>query len=163
MSMQTSWESELASLLTDLLAVQDQLLETLTKKRDLLATADTEGLAAIARQEEKLIGSLQHCVERREQLLERARQEGLPSGNVRALTKALPRAERDKIGSQVKLAKSRARLLQHHSLTNWVIVQRTLIHLSQMLEIIATGGRLQPTYGEGEPVNASGTLVDRAA
>jgi hypothetical protein len=37
-----------------------------------------------------------------------------------------------------------------------VIAQRTLIHLSQLLEIIATGGRLQPTYGRAvaEPCGA---------
>lgn len=161
--METSWESELAALLTDLLAAQDELLGILTRKRELLATADTEGLAAIGSQEEKLIGSLQGCLKRREQLLARAGQEGLPCASIRALTGALPRAQRDQLTPQVELASSRARLLQHDSLTNWVVIQRTLIHLSQMLEIIATGGRLQPTYGEREPVSASGALMDRAA
>ena len=60
-------------------------------------------------------------------------------------------------------ATARMRLLQHHSLTNWVLVQRTLIHLSQMLEIIATGGRLKPTYGKDDSVNSGGFLVDQAA
>ena len=161
--MEASWESELASLLTDLLATQDRLLGILTRKRELLAAADTEGLAEISAQEQELIGSLQHSLQRREQLLERARLEGLPAGSVESLARSLPRGSRGKMGERVKLAKSRARLLKHHSLTNWVLVQRTLIHLSQVLEIIATGGRLQPTYGEGDPVNASGALVDRAA
>jgi hypothetical protein len=161
--METSWESELASLLNDLLAVQDELLETLTKKRQLLVATDTDGLAAVGRQEEKLIGSLQECLKRREELLARARQEGLPSASIRAIGRALPQAQRGELDERVRLAGSRARLLKHHSLTNWVLVQRTLIHLSQMLEIIATGGRLQPTYGEGEPAGASGALVDRAA
>ena len=48
------------------------------------------------------------------------------------------------------------RLLQHHSLTNWVLVQRTLIHLSQVLEIIATGGRLKPTYGKDDSADSGG-------
>ncbi|MHC4407137.1 MAG: hypothetical protein ACYTG0_46590, partial [Planctomycetota bacterium] len=60
-------------------------------------------------------------------------------------------------------ATGRARLLQHQSLTNWVVVQRTLIHLSQMLEIIATGGQKQPTYGKEELVEPHGALVDREA
>ncbi len=161
--METSWEPELATLLTDLLAAQEELLRILVKKSDLLVKADSDGLAAIVPQEERLIGTLQRCLTRRQQLLDQAGQEGLPSGSVEALTNALPRAQRGNLGKRVKLARSQARLLQHHSLTNWVVVQRTLIHLSQMLEIIATGGRLQPTYGEGEPVNASGALVDRAA
>jgi hypothetical protein len=161
--METSWESELATLLTDLLAVQDQLLETLTRKRQLLADADTEGLSAIGLQEEQLLGSLQECLRRREELLAKAAQEGLPNASIRALSRALPRAQRGPLEDQVGQANSRARLLRHHSFTNWVLAQRTLIHLSQMLEIIATGGRLRPTYGERELTGGSGALVDRAA
>lgn len=161
--MESSWESELATLLTDLLAVQDELLGTLSRKRQLLVDADTDGLSAIGRQEEQLIGSLQECLERREVLLARAAREGLPSASIRALSRALPRTQRGQLDEHVRLAGSRARLLKHHSFTNWVLTQRTLIHLSQMLEIIATGGRLQPTYGEGQPAGASGALVDRAA
>ena len=161
--METSWESDLATLLTDLLAVQDELLGTLTRKRQLLVDADADGLTAIGRQEERLIGSLQECLRRREELLARATQEGLPSASIRALSRALPRAGRGELDERVALAASRARLLKHHSFTNWVLTQRTLIHLSQMLEIIATGGRLQPTYGEGELVGARGALVDGAA
>jgi len=161
--MEASWESELAKLLTKLLAIQDELLGILTRKGQLLAAADTEGLSAIGPEEERLVDSLQQCLDHRQELLARAGQQGLPSASIRALTQALPRAQRTQLHNQVELADSRARLLKHRSLTNWVVIQRTLIHLSQMLEIIATGGRLQPTYGEGEPVNASGALVDRAA
>ena len=161
--METPWESKLATLLSDLLAVQDELLELLTRKRELLVAADTAGLAQLAPQEERLIADLQQCVRRREELLEQAAGEGLPSKNIRALTKALPRSGRGRLDESVKLASSRARLLQHHALTNWVVVQRTLIHLSQMLEIIATGGQMKPTYGKGDSSSASGALVDRAA
>jgi hypothetical protein len=55
------------------------------------------------------------------------------------------------------------RLLQHHSLANWVLAQRSLLHVAQMLEIIATGGRLQPTYGNGESSMSGGALVDHQA
>lgn len=161
--METSWETELAVLLTDLLAVQDQLLEILTKKRELLIAGDGEGLAAVAPQEEELIGKLQECMTRRETLLQEAGQDGMPSASIQALSEALPKDRRNQLHEQVQEANSRSRLLRHHSLTNWVVIQRTLIHLSQLIEIIATGGRLQPTYGEEEPANASGSMVDQAA
>jgi len=160
--MDTAWESELAELLTDLLAAQDDLIDVLTKKRRLLAEVDTEGLAAIGQQEQNLIERLQQCMQRREALLGRAAAEGLPSDSIRSLTSALPRSQRGELGNRVKLANARSRLLQHHSLTNWVLVQRSLLHLSQMLEIIATGGQMQPTYEKGDSVRASGALVDRA-
>ena len=66
------------------------------------------------------------------------------------------------LGEQVKDASAKMLLLRHQSLTNWVLAQRALVHLSQMIEIIATGGRMQPTYGNGAPSFATGNLVDHA-
>jgi hypothetical protein len=114
-------------------------------------------------QEEQLVAKMQACAARREELLLRAKKEGLPSNNISSLSKALPADQQGDLHERIAQANSQTRLLRNQSITNWIVIQRTLIHLSQMLEIIATGGRLQPTYGEGEPVNASGSLVDRAA
>jgi hypothetical protein len=41
-------------------------------------------------------------------------------------------------------------------------VQRTMLHLSHMVEIIATGGQLKPTYGKGGATTNSGALMDQA-
>ncbi|MGA2034545.1 MAG: flagellar export chaperone FlgN [Thermoguttaceae bacterium] len=160
--MQTSLDRELALLLSELVASQDQLLELLARKRQLLGAADAEGLTALAPRETQLLETFQALLRHREGLLARAASEGLPSSNLRALTAALPRDSRDVLQQQVAQAASRTRLLQNQSLVNWVVVQRTLLHLSQLLEIIATGGRLQPTYGERARVRTGGTLVDRA-
>lgn len=161
--MRTSWEPDLATLLNDLLAVQDELLAILARKRELLLASDAAGLAALAPEEERIVAALQRWVDRRETLLTRAAQEGLPSGSLRALRTALPRPQQGRLEESMRAAESRARLLRHQSLTNWVVIQKTLLHLAHMLEILATGGRLQPTYGGGEGSRASGTLVDRAA
>lgn len=158
--METAWESDLVGFLTQLSAVQDESLAILTKKRQLLVAADTQGLADLGTQEQKLIEKLQECLQRREALLKRAAEEGLPSDSIRSLAAALPGTSSETLAGQTREATRRARLLEHHSLTNWVLVQRTLIHLSQMLEIIATGGQMQPTYGK-EAVAAGGALVDR--
>lgn len=159
--MQTSWESELAKFLTGLSAVQDESLEILTRKTKLLAACDRQGLADLGQEEEHLIAKLQDCMRQRQALLEQAESEGLPSDNIRSLAKALPGATRGKLVAQMAQVSSRARLLQHHSLTNWVVVQRTLIHLSQLLEIIATGGKQKPTYGNEESAQSTGALVNQ--
>jgi hypothetical protein len=161
--MQTTWENEVAQLLTDLVAVQDDLFINLAKKRELLIAPALAGLTAIVPEEEQLVARLQQCVQRREQMLAKAGQEGLPTQRLQAMTQALPPDRRGDLSERIAQTSARARLLQHQSFTNWLVVQRNLIHLSQIIEIIATGGRLQPTYGEGEPVNSSGALVDRAA
>jgi hypothetical protein len=160
--MQASWESDLAAFLERLLAVQSRTLDVLMRKRQMILDADAPGLEAAGQEERELVESLQQCLDQREELLSRARQEGLPSDSVRSLTKALPGQGRKELLDQVRQATLRSRLLQHHSLTNWVLVQKTLIHLSQLLEIIATGGRLQPTYGKDQCAMPTGALVDRA-
>jgi hypothetical protein len=159
--MDTAWESDLANFLTDLSAVQDETLEILIRKRKMIATADLNGLAEIGKLEEVVIQRLQLCLQRRQELLDRAADEGLPSNSIRSLSSALPQQQRTQLTTQLQHSTNRARLLRHHSLTNWVLVQRTLLHLAQMVEIIATGGRMKPTYGKDEPVQA-GVLVDHA-
>ncbi|NUQ63597.1 MAG: flagellar protein FlgN [Pirellulales bacterium] len=156
------WDTELANFLTDLSAVQDATLEILTKKRECIVAKDLEGLAAIGQEEQRVVRQLEQCLERREGLLRRASDEGLPSDSIESLTAALPGPQRADLRARVRQSAGRARLLRHHSLTNWVLVQRTLLHLAQMVEIIATGGRMKPTYGKDEPVHAGGTLVDHA-
>jgi hypothetical protein len=156
-------EVEVAQLLSDLSNVQEELLQVLTEKRALLLASDMEGMAAMQPREAQMIVRLQTCQEERGRLLARAAADGMPADNLRTLAAALPVERRVNLGDQLKAASSRARLLEHHSLANWVVVQRTLIHLSQMLEIIATGGRLQPTYGKSESVASGGSLVDHAA
>lgn len=159
----TVWESELAGFMSDLSSVQNETLEVLTQKRQCLAKIDTKGLADLAGREEELMNRLQECLRRRTELLERAEREGLPAASIGDLAKALPSGRTGELGKQVKDANGRTRLLRHQSLTNWVLVQRTLLHLSQMLEIIATGGKKRPTYSKDIASDSGGTLVDRVA
>jgi hypothetical protein len=161
--MSVSWESEIAALLTELLRVQGEILELLGRKRALLVAADTAGLAAIAPEEQRLAEALQTCLQRRSELLERAGKEGLPDSSLQALADALPRKQREFLHPTLRQACSQAHLLRHEGLVNWVLIQRTLLYLSHLLEIIATGGQRKPTYGVGETVSGKGCLVDEAA
>jgi hypothetical protein len=162
-NMEVSWESEIGQLLSDLSAVQQELLDVLNEKRRCLAAYDIPGMMALLPREETLGGQLAECQRRRLELLDRASGAGLPSSNLRALTKALPTANRDSLAASTEETAMRARMLAHQGLANWVVVQRTLLHLAQLFEIIATGGRQRPTYGEEHSSQASGSFVDQAA
>ena len=61
-----------------------------------------------------------------------------------------------------RLKAEHVRRLQLEHLKNWVIAQKSLLHVSQILEIVATGGKIQPTYGKSES-SARGALVDQEA
>ena len=154
------WDTELASLLEELSAVQQALLDVLQQKRDRMAVGDVEGMAQLQPQEEELGRRLEACHERRGQLLQRSQEQGPGAENLGKLALLAPAGNRDKMSKQAKEISARMRLLQHQSLVNWVIAQRSLLHLSQMLEIIATGGRFVPTYGKGEAYQSRGALVD---
>jgi flagellar biosynthesis/type III secretory pathway chaperone len=157
------WELRISNLLSTLSAVQGDLLALLGEKREALAAGHYEQLGHFTQREAELVARLETCHRKRHELLESAAREGLPAGSVKSLAEALASDDRDTIDARVEQARRQSRLLQHHSLTNWVVVQRTLIHLSQMIEIIATGGRMKPTYGTTAHTNTSGALVDREA
>ncbi len=157
-----NWESELAALLERLSAAQRELLSLLAVKRDLIVKRDHQSLAALATREGELATELQACQQRRQELLTQADAAGLPDGSIAELSAALPKSAAASLRSPVAEAVNRSRLIRHECLTQWVAVQRTVLHLSQMLEIIATGGRSQPTYGKGRSAERSGSLIDQA-
>lgn len=157
------WDDQLTEYLEELSQTQDQLLALLQAKRESMAKRDFEAMRELQTSEEQLHQRLLASHARREELLASAREQGLTGDSLGSLANQLPRGKREALGKQVKDASWRMRLLQHQSLTNWVVAQRTLLHLSQMIEIIATGGRLQPTYGKSDAALARGALVDREA
>jgi flagellar FlgN protein len=161
--MTSEWESELATFLNDLTSVQEELLTFLADKRQSLVAMDRSRLDELQATERQLIIRLQNCQRRRQELLAEAARESLPSASLRSLAGALPADARASLESHMAQASERARLLQHQSLANWVFVQRTLLHLTRLLEIIATGGRSEPTYGRGDSARSGGALVDQAA
>jgi hypothetical protein len=160
------WETELAELLVELSSVQDDMLSLLQKKREQMMAPDAAVLEQSNEQQRQVCARLEACYQRRQQMLEAAQAQGLPAASIRQLTASLKDVgpeKRAQFGDQIERVSGRMRLLQHHSLTNWVLAQRSLLHLTQILEIIATGGRLKPTYGDDSSAAATGALVDRAA
>jgi len=155
-------ESLLAALLARLAAAQQELLALLASKRELLVRRDHASLAALAPREQRLGDELRHCHAERQRLLAQAEAEGLPRGSLADLSAALPQSAGQKFDRPLAEARQRAQLIRHECLTQWVSMQRTVLHLSQMLEIIATGGRPAPTYGSGGVPERSGALMDQA-
>jgi flagellar biosynthesis/type III secretory pathway chaperone len=157
------WEEDLAALLQDLSQVQEELLQVLASKRQYMATGDSRGMRTLQPAEEGLARRLHQCHERRAELLSEAAQQGLPGARLGQLATAIQRQGGNDLSRDVKQSSARMRLLQHQALANWVVAQKALLHVAQMLEIIATGGRLQPTYGKEISHHARGSLVDQEA
>mgnify|MGYP002625234096 CR=1 FL=1 len=159
----TDWETAIVDLLDELSTVQEELLAALVSKRDVIAQGDVEQLKTLQEHEQELGQRLQACHDRRAELLTEAARQGLPGDSISRLASALPANERKQLGETVQQVSAKTHLLRHHSLANWVLAQRSLLHLSQLLEILATGGKTKPTYSKEESPHARGNLVDRAA
>lgn len=160
--MDTNFAPHISELLTELSAVQTDLIALIDEKRQMLLDKKVDQLGELESREKELIGRLQQCHQRRATLLQQAETAKLPSDSIRSLAAATENSGDESLHAEVHDAAVRARLLQHKSLSNWVFVQRWLIHLSQLLEIIATGGQLQPTYGKDAGTTGGGSLVDQA-
>lgn len=157
------WEQELARLLSELTSVQTDLLAVLEAKRESMGRTDLHGSEELRGRAEQLLARLEACQHRRAELLQTVKEQGAPAANLGSLASRATKGSRGKLVEQVKQASLRMRLLHHCSLSNWVLAQRSLLHVAQMLEIIASGGRLKPTYGNGESFSSGGALVDHSA
>ncbi len=152
------WESNLLTLLDDLGDAQESLLALLNEKRRHLAERDWTALSATHEKEVSLLQRLEACHRRRQQLLEQAQQLVPQARTLRQVAQWMPLGE--DLHARMEGARARMTLLQHESLSHWVVAQRSLLHLAQILEVLASGGRLKPTYGrETLPVH-QGSLVD---
>jgi hypothetical protein len=160
--MDIQWESELTELLSRLSGTQERLLDLLSRKRNLLVQRDYRALADLAPAEQSLGAELEACHARRQELLAQASSAGLPADSIRSLSRALPAREARELREPLEDASRRSRLLRQQCFAQWVATQRTMLHLSHLIEIIATGGQPQPTYGKGGVSAAGGTLMDQA-
>ncbi|MEX1039501.1 MAG: flagellar export chaperone FlgN [Pirellulaceae bacterium] len=157
------WETETASYLQELSDVQEQLLSVLHSKRRQMVAGDVEAMSATQLEEQALVQRLEGLTEARSALLAQAKISGLPDDSVHSLAAAVETTGDGRLGKRARLAKETMQHIQNETLTNFVLAQQTVLHLSQLLQIIATGGKLKPTYEEENAATQGGTLVDQDA
>ena len=156
--------TQIEEFLDELSTIQDATLEFLKRKEYLLGKSDTKGLDQISEEEQAVMDRLHDVLERRFHILKQAEEAGLPCDTLESLAarldkeipgRSLEKRCRDSIRKSLQL--------RHQSLTNWVLAQRTAIHLSQLIEIIGTKGKPAPTYNRHHAKEKSfsgGSLVD---
>ncbi|MCS7237761.1 MAG: flagellar protein FlgN [Thermoguttaceae bacterium] len=166
------WEHRIGQFLAEVSELQEKCLAVLKEKQAAIARLEMEKLTELQAQTLALTQQLEQCQRHREELLAEARAAGYSVQSLRQLLQELPAsqlelARRRQLELRVQQSAWHWRLLEHQALANWLLLQRTLLHLSQLLEIIATGGQPVPTYcigprGDSLADSASGgNLVDQ--
>ncbi len=156
------WETALTTLLDDLLQTQQEMLQILEQKRVAMVSRNLTSIRELQPREEELCLKLTACQNRRNDLLALAKTSNLPDGNLEQLSRSVPLQQEVAVRERLSNASHRAMLLKHQSLTNWIIAQRNLLHISQLLENITTGGQTTPTYGKNARA-AGGFILDQDA
>ncbi|MDR2439597.1 MAG: flagellar protein FlgN [Planctomycetaceae bacterium] len=158
-------EHEVITFLNQLATVQEKILDVLKKKQSLLVKPDKEALATITAEEEQTLMLLQQSLDHREKILEFAKEQGYKVDSIRMLCEQIfPKPNEWRL--LINAAQNRNQQIRYLALANWTVSQKSLIHLTQILEIIETRGQGKTTYKpqKGKEIQSSGGgFVDRVA
>ncbi|MDR2756847.1 MAG: flagellar protein FlgN [Planctomycetaceae bacterium] len=159
-------EHEIITFLNQLVTVQEKILDVLKKKQALLVKPDKESLAAITVEEERTLILLQQTLEHREKILESAQEQGYKVDSIRMVCEQIfPNPSEWRL--LVNAAQNRNKQIRYLALANWTVSQKSLIHLTQILEIIETRGQGKTTYTPQKVKethsSSGGGFVDRVA
>ena len=163
MSARPTMEQDILRFLSQLSTVQERALSVLRRKQEFLVKPDRDGLMEIVAEEHKVLDLLQQCLARREEILADARQKGYAVESISSLCQRIfPRSECLRLAEE---AARQSQLIQFQSRANWMMTQKSIVHLSQMLEIVKTRGQGKSTYHRQSEKESSlsGGFVDRVA
>ena len=156
-------KTEILEFLDQLIESQNQMLAVLQRKQAILVRPEKEAMVAISSEEEKTLVTMQNTLERREEILTAARLQNVPGETIEQLCEHFfPRnIEVHTLLNEVKHRTQQIGLLAY---TNWTMSRKSLIHLSQILELLETQGKGKPTYHpQSRVASARGVSVDRSA
>ncbi|QDT99434.1 hypothetical protein [Gimesia aquarii] len=146
-------------ILNDLEPIQKQLLNLYQEKSKALKQVDVTRIEQFGVVEEQLTRDLQFVLLRRQELLQAAEKQGLPSDSMQSLLSGLGLDESNPIFQRVSEAQERSQALRHESWVQWIVSQRSYHHYSQILELIAHAGKKVPTYSRGQNENNTGGAI----
>ncbi|QDV48978.1 flagellar export chaperone FlgN [Gimesia fumaroli] len=152
-------QGQLVGVIKDLEPIQKQLLALYQEKSKALKQVDVKQIDRLALAEEELTRELQFVLLRRQQLLQSAEQQGLPSGSLQELLTGMGVPESAAIFQQIEEAQERSKKLRHESWVQWIVSQRSYQHYSQILELIAHSGQKVPTYSHGQNESSTGGAI----
>jgi hypothetical protein len=163
--------AELARDIEDLLVAIDETQAALAgvyrDKRAAIRQANGPGLDRLTTIEETLVADLQVHLRRREQILQQARQLGLPADSLSSVVRTLDEPLRERLIAQIDETRRVADANRRESWILWIVCKQSLRFFTDVLELIANGGRRAPIYlarpGAVAELSTGGSLLDAQA
>jgi hypothetical protein len=163
--------AELARDIEDLLVAIEETQAALAgvyrDKRAAIRHANGPGLDQLTTIEETLVADLQVHLRRREQILQQARQMGLPADSLSSVVRTLDEPLRERLIAQIEETRRVADANRRESWILWIVCKQSLRFFSDVIELIANGGRRAPIYlarpGAVAELSTGGSLLDAQA
>src|SRR4029077_242577 len=96
--------------------------------------------------EEILVGDLQSHLRHREQILQQVRQMGLPADTLVSVVRTFDEPQSGRLVGQIEETQRAADANRRESWILWIVCNQSLRFFSDVIELIANGGRRAPVY-----------------
>lgn len=155
-------KTDIQDYLTQLIESQKQWLTTLHKKQAILVKPEKEAMALITVEEGKAVESMQSILKRREELLTSARLHNVRGDSIEQLCEHF--FPRDlEVQQLLNEARHRTQQIRFLNYTNWLISRKSLIHVSQILELLDKGHGKTTYQPQTNGQSPRSNFVDRVA
>jgi hypothetical protein len=158
---------DIEALLVAIEETQSALGVTYRDKRAAIRAANAPEIERLTKVEERLVVDLQVHLRVREQILQYARQRGRPSDSLGSVVRSFDEPIQEQLLAQLERTREMADANRRESWILWIVCKQSLRLLSDMIELIATGGRRNPIYlarsGGSMELSTGGALLDAKA
>ncbi|HXY33752.1 MAG TPA: hypothetical protein VEI07_05955 [Planctomycetaceae bacterium] len=158
---------DIEELLVEIDETQFALSGAYRDKRGAIRQANGPEIARLTKIEESLVADLQAHLRRREQILQRARQRGLPGDSLASVVRTFDESIREELLTRIEQTQRTAEANRRESWILWIVCKQSLRFFSDVVELIANGGRRAPVYlanpGAVAALSTGGALLDAKA
>ncbi|MDR0391349.1 MAG: flagellar protein FlgN [Planctomycetaceae bacterium] len=152
--------------LSQLTEVQELAISVLGEKQVFLVDSGNLELEEVSVREGELVTRLREIQDKRQAILRRAEKSGTKAESITVLCQLLFPTNLN-LRKQINDAKQRSRQIHFLALSNLTMMQRSISHLGQIMELIETRGLGKTTYPntaiKSDNHNGSSGIVDRVA
>ena len=138
---------QIEGFLSSLETLQAILKSLYRKRKDALTEGDLIGIKSCHVQEEQVTKQLQQLLEDRKIIIQSANQRQFPGITLREVAQSVfalsdfSPLEKNHLEGKIKLAEEQMAELRQESWTQWIIANRNLQYVNDVIELIANGGK----------------------
>jgi len=156
---------EIEQLLFALEETQEELGALYRAKRNAIRRADLSDMERLAQSEQGLVERLKTQLQHRSRILQQVKLTGRKSDSLESVVQSLESPARDRLLKQIERTRRAADVNRRESWIVWIVSRQSLRLFSEIMDLIANGGRKAPVYSaqSDSPISMGGALLDASA